>query len=325
MSKLSIDSISTLLCGNNDQLDSESLLPFKEIMIQLKNTYQKLLDNSKSMNLGLSLFNCKHQIFSEYLLNIVFSILFNASSSSQDDLLKIEISRALYKNKTLIEKSKSIETRMRYQMERLLNLSVNNSHSNSVDELLLSHKPNLSSILESSGEESSSSETESGIYKAPKISPAFFHTSQAEIDQKRKNAQKLSIKSRKLVQEFKEEFSNKPEEINTNLYQYPDNDEAKKGEFGVTSYEEENFTRIERKKKSSKSSTPKLIDALDELDGFGLLDKYTPNSEDDVGISSYFKGKKYSNKPSKKTLDEEIESDDDFSVSSSYKAKRKFK
>ncbi|KAM0681997.1 hypothetical protein MDAP_002757 [Mitosporidium daphniae] len=304
--------------GEQTPLDPELSAQLEEILSHMQKAHQRLLEHPESNELGLSLYSCKHQVFSEYILNILFSVLANATSSN-NAALEEEVSKALFKNRLFIDKSKPIEAKMRFQIERLLEQSSNSSlSSSSNNEVLLSHKPNLSSILEDKGSESSSlSDAEDGerAYKAPKIAPAFFHSSNADLEKKKQETRKLTAKSRRLVNEFKDEFSSRPEEVSYSVYR---NSEFGDKEHSITQFEEDNFTRVEKKKKKSKrSSAPELIDALDELDSIGLLDKYTPDSEDEAGLFHPKKKKgrrNYLPKLSKKDLDEEIASDDDYAL-----------
>ena len=296
----------------------------EDILQHAQKTYQRLLEHPESNDLGLSLYHCKHQVFSEYILNILFSILIDATSSTNEPLRE-DVAKALFKSRLFIEKSKPIETKMRFQAERLLEqLSSNQTTFDTNNAMLLSHKPNLLSILDDEGSDASSVSEQDGegVYKAPKISPAFFHPNHAEFEKKKEASKKLMTKSRRLVNEFKQEFSSRPEEANFNIYRH---DETENMDRSISQFEEENFTRLEMKKKKNPRA-PKFLDALDELDSIGLLDKYAPDSEDEVSLfhpRKKNKEQKYLSKFSKKGLDEEIPSDEDYSPRPRRKDKKK--
>ncbi|XP_023229045.1 neuroguidin-like [Centruroides sculpturatus] len=203
----------------------EALASFKEITEQANNvriTVETLLkrieDNEFKTEKGNSFLELKNQMLLSYLINLTYIIHNKAIGKSIEGEPAIE---RLVEIRTVLEKMRPIDQKLKYQIDKLLKSSVaGNIDPNDPIHL----KPNIGNIQnKESEEEMSGSEEEedqnetkkSKVYVAPKLLPMHYDGDDT-LEDKRK---KLFDKARKrvlnssIMQELKREFDEGPEEI----------------------------------------------------------------------------------------------------------------
>lgn len=216
---------------------------------------------------GLSLLSVRLHALLSYLIMLTFLILKKTESGQlhQECVLK------LVELRQVLEKTKPIEVKLSYQINKLIQIASRNEGKLTQESLKditdtaasLMFKPNLDNFVSdtTANNEKISSEN---IYKPPRISSVPYNV---ELKSKRglSSVHKEKLTKSRLLNEISKEFSAAPEEIRANEIQHNSKDEEEYADR--IAFEEENFVRMNVTKKDKalfkRLSKPRLTNDLD--------------------------------------------------------------
>jgi len=196
---------------------------------------------------GISFLQMKNSLLLEYISNLSYLMLRKTYGKKIEGESAIE---RLVKLRTVLEKIRPIDQKMRYQVDKLVSIA-ESGHIGEDDPLMFKANPdNLLSKQDDDEEEDSDEEGNEGVkksdqkYVAPKNIPRHFDgdkTTEEKEEEKEAAAKKHRI-SKSLIDDLKRQHLDTPEEVHyTQDIQKTKfiNDEKER-----TRYEEENFIRL---------------------------------------------------------------------------------
>ncbi|KAI3637454.1 hypothetical protein MIR68_004103 [Amoeboaphelidium protococcarum] len=243
-------------------------------------------------NEGLSLLEVKNHLLMNYLLNLSFYLYMRLEGArlDQPDNKAHPVIERLVEVRLYLEKLKPLEAKLKYQIDKLINASLqapyvqklkvagdalgDNVSASSADPLKF--KPEIGNFAgvdsdDNSGDDGSGSDAGEKVYKAPKIAPVHYDDTGKKGAGK--DGQKKNIPGQSIMKDLLNELSELPEEVHDagNLLEANNElKEDKKWQERVKA-EEEMMMRLTTTKKDKKDvrQQNKLVDELAELDQFG--------------------------------------------------------
>lgn len=245
----------------------------KAASVSLQTVIEKVKSGVDTSNeKGISFLEMKNSLLLRYISNLTFVMLKKCHGKKIEGDASIE---RLVKLRTVMEKVRPIDQKLRYQVDKLLNIAENGV---GVENDPLRFRPNPDNLDVEDGDDSDDGADKSGggakgaKYVAPKNVPQHFDGDKTaeEVEQEATNARKKHNLSKSLIEDLKRQHLDTPEEVHHNT-------EVKKSkmiemERERTRYEEDNFIRLpmkkaEGKKKRSQMSTVGTIG--DDITSFG--------------------------------------------------------
>eukprot|EP00794_Sanderia_malayensis_P019175 gene19175-21096_t len=254
------------------------------ILPGIDNIHNLIDSNEISTGKGISFLEMKLHLSLDYVINLVYLMLMKldgikiAGSSVVDRLTEI---------RTVIEKIKPVDLKLKYQIDKLLKLAssgeVNNGTVNP-----LSFKPNpgnLAAKAEVRDEDESADEKKdkSGIYVPPKVS-AMPYDDDTWTSRKRKLEERRKQKTlnSSLLKDLREEYSQAPEEIREDS-RWQKSRKEKDEEVDRERYEEDNLIRLNVTKRDKKSKREGDLKELTKFGGFGFDDNDGDDDDQEGG------------------------------------------
>eukprot|EP00055_Hartaetosiga_balthica_P017298 m.114825 g.114825 ORF g.114825 m.114825 type:complete len:307 (+) comp9284_c0_seq2:47-967(+) len=243
---------------------------------------QSFADDFAVNDKGISFLEAKNHMMIDYLGNLL--VLLMTKLEGKDIVDSAVVDRLIFLQ-VLMDKIKPIDKKLRYQVDKVVKLAISGSDGNDDDDNDLSLKPNPSRLkpkvgaIAEGGEEKSSS----GAYQPPKMAAMPYHDDDpASIRaQKRQDRERKHMLNSSLMKELTTHVSDRPEELTemeaASIGNLKAGQQAKKNRE-VEEYEESNFVRINRGKKSKKRSNPKS--ALHEIADFSGYKGYNAAAEE---------------------------------------------
>ncbi|KAJ2847954.1 hypothetical protein IWW36_003576 [Coemansia brasiliensis] len=255
---------------------------------------ERVAEGELSTASGLSFLEVKHHTMLSYLSNLSFLTLLKLHGRQ---LQGHQVVKNLVEDRTVLEKMKPLEQRLKYQIDKLLQTAITSSESSIREQLgttddpekapvsddraklaaaMLSEdaladpsafKPNPSQLAKDVREEDLAA-MESGVYRAPKQTPVHYEEDNA-VSQRERTEQRMMERAARsrLVQDLMTEYDDRPETstasgnpsvgLQDSRMERLANERAR--------YEEENFTRLAMNKKERKGLRKKLTDLDDEF------------------------------------------------------------
>lgn len=171
---------------------------------------------------GLSLLEVKDQLLLMYLMDLSHLILDKASGGSLQGHAAV---LRLVEIRTVLEKIRPLDQKLKYQIDKLVKTAVTGSLSEN-DPLRFKPRPNnMMSKLSSEDEEDEADEGQSEAsgkksakgavkkYVPPRLVPVHYDETEAEREKKRLERAKRRALSSSVIRELKEQYSDAPEEI----------------------------------------------------------------------------------------------------------------
>ncbi|XP_032199750.1 neuroguidin [Mustela erminea] len=172
---------------------------------------------------GLSLLEVKDQLLLMYLMDLTHLILDKASGGSLQGhpavLRLVEI-------RTVLEKLRPLDQKLKYQIDKLVKTAVTGSLSENDPLRFKPHPSNMMSKLSSEDEEEDEAEEGQSAasgkksakgtvkkYVPPRLVPVHYDETEAEREKKRLERAKKRALSSSVIRELKEQYSDAPEEI----------------------------------------------------------------------------------------------------------------
>lgn len=235
-------------------LNSELNKYLKQFASSFDGLIQSFKSNPENFNSpkGISFLSLKNMLLIEYLTNLM------QLTYLKTDGQKINgnpcVTR-LAEIRTVLEKTKSIELKLKYQIDKLLKIASNTS-TNEHDPL--SFKANLDNFNDSDADEDKEGSDDEdddkeqkdamdsksdAIYRPPKLVPMYNDIDETPEDRVKKQIEKIKKKalSSSVIKELENEYSGAPEEIRNNYANVFDNETRE--EKHKREYEEDNFLR----------------------------------------------------------------------------------
>lgn len=258
---------------------------------------------------GLGFLELKDQLLLLYMQDLVHIIMEKASGRSLKENPGI---MRLVEIRTVLEKMRPIDQKLKYQIDKLVRAAVTGSLAEN-DPLRFKPNPqNLVSKLEESDKEGSDSDQkESGIgkksqskfrkYVPPRLVPVHYDNNEEEREQRLLERAKKRALSSSVIRELKDQYTDAPEEIREGRAYHMM--QQGKEEQHRTNYEEMMMVRLNmtRKEKIRKKRSLAMTSQLNSITHFSDISALTGRdaSTEDF-MTSGKKSKKGPNKGSKK-------------------------
>lgn len=236
---------------------------------------------------GISLLELKSQTMLSYLVNLSYIILKKCTGQKlEDDPVVFRMCEL----RTVLEKIRPIELKLKYQIDKLLRSASGQIGENDP----LKFRANPDNLITDdrvsdadSGEEVNEERKDkiSDVYVPPKLAPMHYDGDLTEKDRQLMRIEKAKKRalSSSIIQELREEYGEEPLEIkeSSDFHRITENKEMKERAM----YEEENFVRLTLTKKE-KSKIKRLenrsnIAGLTKFDDISALDIDAEEMEDD--------------------------------------------
>lgn len=224
---------------------------------------------------GVSFLEVKNQLMLGYLTNLTHVMTHKVKGKSLQESADVH---RLVEIRTVLEKMRPIDQKLRYQVDKLLKSAATGVSEN--DPLRL--KPNAANMVSKLGDEGeeSGSDGESGdeedkpekaaVYRPPKLAAMHYEGDETELERKQKveDRQKKQRLSSTIMKELRAEYTDAPEEIREGADQHRHRDDKASKERAE--YEENYFMRKQLSKKE-KASTRQLatMSGLHGITSFG--------------------------------------------------------
>ncbi|KAG5674300.1 hypothetical protein PVAND_004278 [Polypedilum vanderplanki] len=256
----------------------------KQVSDVVSNMLQRVRTGELSTEFGLSFLEVKYHMLLNYLINLTYIVLRKCSGQRIEKDPSID---RLIEIRTILEKIRPIDHKLRYQIDKLVKTAITGTSSANDP---LKFKANPSNLIsqfdesDTSGSENDDEDNEQrklkkkkksmeddgneefAKYVPPKITPMPYEDDESNAKKQRERARKRAINSA-LIDEWKEEFLDTPVEImGSSRAQQTISKEMKERER----YEEENFVRLPMKKaeRERQRRLYTLGSLGDELTGF---------------------------------------------------------
>ncbi|XP_024642750.2 neuroguidin isoform X2 [Macaca nemestrina] len=193
------------------------------ITAQVQSLTQKVQAGAYPTEKGLSFLEVKDQLLLMYLMDLTHLILDKASGGSlqgHDGVLR------LVEIRTVLEKLRPLDQKLKYQIDKLVKTAVTGSLSENDPLRFKPHPSNMMSKLSSEDEEedevedgqseASGKKSVKGVskkYVPPRLVPVHYDETEAEREKKRLERAKRRALSSSVIRELKEQYSDAPEEI----------------------------------------------------------------------------------------------------------------
>lgn len=259
---------------------------------------------------GLSLLEVKDQLLLMYLMDLSHLILDKASGGSLQGHASV---LRLVEIRTVLEKLRPLDQKLKYQIDKLVKTAVTGSLSEN-DPLRFKPQPsNMKSKLSSEDEDEEADEGQSetsgkksakgGVkkYVPPRLVPVHYDETEAEREKKRLERAKKRALSSSVIRELKEQYSDAPEEIRD--ARHPHATRQSQEDQHRINYEESMMVRLsvskrEKGRRKRASIMSSQLHSLTHFSDISALTGGTPHLDEDQNPAK--KRKKVSKKGRKK-------------------------
>ncbi|PRP86176.1 hypothetical protein PROFUN_05692 [Planoprotostelium fungivorum] len=251
----------------------EFLEDFKMNIDEINENLQPILEKVSKGGLptssGVSLLDVKLHLLLSYSTQICFYMLLKAEGKSVQDHPVIP---QLIKVRTLLEKAKPLDAKIKYQVDKLLKMS----SAGSVQSLKNDPRRFKPNVADMEGEEEEEEEEEGekdAVYRAPQVIPQYYMDSNdraGKANQERRQLDRINRTS--IMKEIRQGLSDMPvEEANIGAIAGDVSRELDE----IDRYEEDNFKRVDsRIKKAARDKALKKMEQTRLEDGIGSFDKF---------------------------------------------------
>nr|CAG4637492.1 EOG090X0IJO [Ceriodaphnia reticulata]SVE73302.1 EOG090X0IJO [Ceriodaphnia reticulata] len=255
-----------------------NLNDIKTIVTQVNQMVRNIIDRIKNKEFpttqGMSFLDVKNQLLLKYLMNLNCVSLKKVSGESIDGSPSIE---RLVEIRTLLERMRPVEHKLRYQIEKLLKIATAGKFEDSDP---LQFKANPNNLISKMGNDSSSDEEDdqkekkTGVYVPPRLVPMKYDGDETADQRATKVAEKVRrhALSSSALQGLKEEYLDTPAEIVESTANSSKMSIARERQERQE-YEETYFTRLPYSRQERHSSRQQYSSKslANELAGMGSL------------------------------------------------------
>uniref|UniRef100_A0A7S4P3F0 Neuroguidin n=2 Tax=Guillardia theta TaxID=55529 RepID=A0A7S4P3F0_GUITH len=253
-----------------------------EVRTQLSADTERVKEGALPTSNGVSYLELKLQLLLSYCTNLSFYLFLKLNGMS---IMNHPVIKKLIELRIFMEKMRPMDTKLKYQMDKLLKINTNTESSTAEQENALRFKPNPEALLapgetagareegdEEDGEEGDRDAADKqGVYRPPKISAMHFEDK--EEAKKRRAHERKAKKAAKseIVMALREQFDDAPVEMESigASSQYKDEELAHR-----TKFEEDNFLRLQVSKKE-RHRLKQMKRKGASIDGFEEYDNLT--------------------------------------------------
>lgn len=240
---------------------------------------------------GLSFLEMKYQMLLSYLINLTYIVLRKCSGEKIESDPSID---RLIEIRTVLEKIRPIDSKLKYQIDKLVKTAVVGSTSGDDPQSYHANPANLVSKIDDTDEDSSASSEEdnkkekgnkSNIYVPPKLAAVHYDESisRSESEKKNKEKSKKQFLNSSVMRELREEYSEAPIEVSSGSQA---KQTISKYEQEKTEYEENYLTRLSvtkaEKNRRRKLTTVGML--ADEVTGHSSARKHKIKSKKGKGF-----------------------------------------
>jgi len=168
---------------------------------------------------------------------------------SGGELVNHPVITQLLKLKIFFDKIHPLDNKLKYQIDKLLNMAVTQDNTSDIEKSKLSYKANLSNFIDeeaSENEEDQETNTGSDKYVPPKRLSVAYDDANSRAE-KEANRRIERAKRSQIYEMMKDQFSSAPVEYTSTGFE-KDRRSDKKEEM-ITKFEEENMVRLRQSKK----------------------------------------------------------------------------
>ena len=292
MNKLSKDQKLSILASESPELIplikelKERVFELKQIILPIKLLLKEFKSDIAEKDELVAYIEVKYQLMLAYCMNVVFYLAMKCEGLS---VKSHPVMKQLLELRYAIEKIKPLDGKLKYQIDRLINIS--NSKSGDQKALL---RPNLQAFEESANEEEEDDDINENLYQskaksntsqkyvAPKIAAVPYNLEETSLDkqQKRIERKKNKLKNSAIFESLREEFGTTPEFYSSSGAD--NSNEARKQleaeEEERRNFEEDRFVRLTltRKEKQSikkRRTESQKLDSITDIGDIGLLEE----------------------------------------------------
>lgn len=254
---------------------------------QLENLLQSLCTDANSMEKfvseliasseqlqtenGISVLDIKYHSLLSYIIDIVMITRMKVQGLS---IANCSAKHRLVENRTVMEKVRPLEQKLRYRIDKLLQQSMNKNPNDP-----MSLKPDLDNLenkLESD-QDSDNSTGEVKKYIPPQIASLNYISDNQKKEKDLDEAKKRALKKSSIISELVQESSDAPLEMTESFTRKRIQEER----IRITKYEEANFTRVNLTKKQKRSMGKHVMrqSELDTITNFGDISVLEDNNK----------------------------------------------
>ena len=246
----------------------------------IKNIYENLTkQNDVNHDDGLSFLGMKCHLLLKYLINLSYIILLKLEGESLIDQPSVE---RLVEIRTVLEKIRPIDKKLKYQIDKLIKMA-NESSQSKGEKHPLSYKPSLENLVNKEDAESEVDEEDnkrgSGVYVPPKLTAVPYGEGNKDsgLDRKLEKAKRKALNSA-LIDDLRNEYGESPIEIRD------DRNSIKQRKLRVkederVQFEEDNLRRLTLTKKDKLMK--RKMSELDEVIKLGSFRSFKDESSED--------------------------------------------
>ncbi len=216
---------------------------------------ERISEEGFSTDKGVSFLEVKYHMLLQYCSYIMVYLLLKV----QGKLTKGHpVFAKLVYIRTVIEKLKPLDEKLKYQIDKLLQTAMNAEAQSVTDQQALNFKPNLDALISEDEEENSegedtakggsSSHQSTGVYRAPRLSATPYEVSEQNAAEREKKAAKLKriLAKSQILREEQAEMSSRPMVVKDSM---PEQEALEREDREIRAHEEKNFTRLVMSKK----------------------------------------------------------------------------
>lgn len=232
----------------------ELLREMNDNAVQVAHLVDEMLDRVKRGELstakGLSFLEVKYHMLLSYLINLTYVVLRKCTGEPIEADPAID---RLVELRTVLEKTRPIDQRLKYQVDKLVKAAVTGASSQNDPTNFKANPDNMISKLDNdsySSEEEKESDEEGtkklekkGVYVPPKLAAVPYEEDEtrAQREQKQLERARKHALSSSMIQELKEEYLDTPIEVTHGSVRHMQTSKYQKAR---QDYEETYFTRL---------------------------------------------------------------------------------
>jgi len=294
----------------SSQVDSDDVTRGSELLSELsklagkaghnvKDLSSKVTDGQLSTAKGVSFLETKNQLLLSYLINLTHLCCHKLKGGALKGHADIE---RLVEIRTVLEKMRPIDKKLRYQVDKLVKTGASGIADN--DPLRL--KPNAANLVSKLDEESGSGSDDEDrektqVYKPPKLAAVHYDDDDTGMNQQQRQVenQRKKLLSSSIMRELRSEHHDGPEEIKEGADLHRHREDLKEKE--LQTYEENYFVRKQQSKKEIAASRQlATMSGLSSIASFGSAGLFSDGKGDGTsGKSENKKKRKHSSKGKK--------------------------
>lgn len=254
----------------------------RRVVSLVDNMLERVRNGEITTDSGLSFLEMKYHMLLSYLINLTYVVLRKCSGE------RIEADPAidrLVEIRTVLEKIRPVDTKLKYQIDKLVKGAVTVTRS-SDDPALFRPRPDRlvgkaesdhsEDSAESDREEDAEEETKTQVYVPPKLAAVHYDGDETHVEKEKRQAdrQRKRALNSSVIRELRDEFLDTPTEITSGI----------KGHRSISKYQrekneyEENYltrlpiTKAERHRQRKMSTVANVGDEITNFGDYSALD-----------------------------------------------------